>query len=880
MPPSLIPYQTSYSHSNDRHATVGDHFFCTDHGKTAIYKKTSLREQLMPPRELPCDIDGLRSRLTQLDKEREEIILQIQRLESEVVLATELETHETRAEYYSIPTGQPTASIVAQDNPSLPLTPAEKIALFASLFRNRDDVFARHWKSADGKKSGYSPVCRNEWQKGICDKPRVKCAACPSRAFAPFNDQAIEAHLTGKMLIGCYAIHADDSCRFLACDFDDAVWQEDAIAYRDAGTSLGIDVALERSRSGNGAHAWIFFENPVPASLARALGTLILSQAQERLGNMKLSSFDRFFPNQDTIPRGGFGNLIALPLERNCRDKGTCVFLDKDMNPYPDQWAHLASIEKVSLDRLQAILKQYIPPRNASDRINEETRDELLFTPADDAAGTKMDADIEIKIASQITIPTDAMTKRMITALSRLATFPNPKYYELQRLRFPTYPHPRFLFTGELQPGILLLPRGLFDKAIALLKKAGARVTFLDTRTPGHQNKIDQTGAVEFHGSLHEAQQLAIEAVCSGSTDSRSIEMLAQSGVLVGPPGSGKTVIGCALIARIALPTLVIVHRKPLVEQWQESLVKFLGCKKTEIGRIEGVKRKHGALVDIAMLQTLVKAVDIDELAQYYGFVIIDECHHIPAASFEGVLKEFKARYIIGLTATPYRKDRLERIIFQQCGPILHTIDMNISTTLIRRAIIRNSTTCLSTELGERPPYHAFAEAMATSTTRNMAITSDIADLLQRGHFPLILSDRKAHLDILESMITAEAAARSIQEIVLCRIDGSMSAKQRKNVLARMAVATTAQKPVCLFTTASLFGEGFDLPALDSLVLTMPLSFRGRLVQYAGRLHREHGEKREVVIHDYVERDITLSWVMYRRRMRAYREMGYNIEEV
>ncbi len=405
--------------------------------------------------------------------------------------------------------------------PSPGLSPDEKISLFLSLFRCRGDVFPRLWENLKTGKRGYSPVCRNEWVRGVCEKPRVKCSECPYQNFLPLDAVAVREHLTGKSVIGTYAIREDNTCMFLAADFDGAGWRDDIRAYRDAAREMGVGVAVERSRSGDGGHAWIFFDEPIPALLARRLGTLIVAKASARHPAMSLASYDRFFPNQDILPAGGFGNLIALPLQAKARESGNSVFMDADFKPHSDQWAFLSQVPRVGRERLEELLDHALPAEDGESLPRFEDR-ALDIIPAavkkGDFAGTApalRRAQLEIFIAG--------LPASLIAALKRTATLANPVFFEKQRLRFGTYNIPRFIFCGELQSDRLVLPRGVEAAAEELIRKAGGRLEIEDQRPP--QTACDFT----FHGELTSDQQSAVDAMLAH-----------EDGVLLAPPGAGK----------------------------------------------------------------------------------------------------------------------------------------------------------------------------------------------------------------------------------------------------------------------------------------------------------------------------------------------------
>ena len=751
----------------------------------------------------------------------------------------------------------------AEESPELPLgkgtpgTNEEKIELFLSLFAARRSVYPKLWINLKKGSKGYSPVCSNDWVHGVCGKPRVKCSDCPNQKFPPLDQSAIHSHLIGRHTIGTYAIREDDSCIFLAADFDGDGWMQDIEAYRRAAEQMGISVGVERSRSGNGGHAWIFFANPVPAVLARRLGTLIVARASSFHRGMKLTTYDRFFPNQDTCPKGGFGNLIALPLQQEPRKSGHTLFLDENFDPVSDQWAYLASLPKIDLAEVQRLLetscspgKDIEPSESASLNFDETALNVIpQSVRRGDFKGT-----LKLLRNSQITIPLAGLPTSLGAALKRLGTIANPVFYEKQRLRFPTVNIPRFIFCGEEHMDRLVLPRGTLNEIEKLVSKAGGTVEIIDRRpTPA-------TTDLSFTGTLTATQSIAVDAMLEH-----------EEGVLVAPPGAGKTVMACAAIACRGLSTLVLVHRKQLLDQWSERLQKFLGLLKNEI-HVLGKARYPDAPVAVGMFPTLARSEFPEALLAKYGHVVIDECHHVPAASFEAAMKRCTARFILGLTATPNRKDGLQKILFLQCGPIRHRIDLDHSEEQSRTVFVREFSLRLPT--GEdRLPIHQIWEHLIQSGERNRAIASDVVAALGEQRFCAILSDRKEHLSTLESLLRERLPEESIY-----RIDGSSSQKLRTAILGNLSSRATEGHPFALLATASLLGEGFDMPELDTLFLAMPISFKGRLIQYAGRLHRFSKQKKSVRIYDYVEPDHPLTAQMYRKRTSAYREMGYSIE--
>jgi superfamily II DNA or RNA helicase len=741
-----------------------------------------------------------------------------------------------------------------------PKTAEEKIDLFNKLFCCRTDVYPRMWQSKTGGKKGYSPVCKHEWDDNLCGKPEIKCSACSNRSFSKLDNQVIRSHLEGKITIGTYTIRDDDTCSFLAADFDKSSWQLDVMAFKKAGHAMGIEIYIERSRSGNGAHAWLFFSEPVVARLARQLGSLIVVKASLMRHDLSLDSHDRFFPSQDTIPKGGFGNLIALPLQRNSRLKGNSVFINNQFQPHENQWIFLSKCRRLSatdvsqvLDKNIKLISQSFPNSEKDVRLAEET----LNIP-DQNIKECHTGNISVYIGSKLTIDINGLPSKLITSLKRTATFANPKFFELQRLRFSTWKTPKYIFCGEISATHLTLPRGVIEKCSELLAISGANIKLKDYRL-----KLENI-EIKFLGDLSLQQDLAVTQLINH-----------ENGVLVAPTGSGKTVMACKIIAARNVPTLILVHRKQLVLQWMDHLIKFLSVEKQDIGIIAGIDLKPNGLIDIAMLQTLSKKEDLAELVNKYEFIVVDECHHIPAFSFESVLNKFPARYFLGLTATPFRKDGHQPIIYMQCGPIRSELKEKMAHKINRRVIVRETTFSMPEEYGAQPPIHEIWDRLVNDKKRLEQIAQDVIQSIKANRFPLILSERKDHLFLLSETIKGMLDNTDIKGFLLI---GEMSKKKRKEIFSGIKEAQKGNRSVYILSTGSLIGEGFDLPSLDTLFLAMPISFKGRVIQYAGRLHRDSPNKSDVMIYDYMDITLGLTNSMFKKRVQAYKKMGYDIE--
>ncbi len=734
------------------------------------------------------------------------------------------------------------------------LTTDEKVALFRTLFRGRMDVYPIRWEGKTSGKSGYAPACANEWRAGVCEKPRIKCGDCAHRVLQPLTDSVIYDHLAGEHTVGVYPLLEGDTCHFLAVDFDEADWREDAKAFIQSCTELGVSAALEISRSGQGAHAWVFFASAVSARDARRLGTSIISHACTRTRQLQLTSYDRLFPNQDTMPKGGFGNLIALPLQKHPRERGFSVFVDADLQPYPDQWAFLASVARMPAHDIEPTVLRATGGAHPLDVTFID--DEDLATPwKRDSKPAKlaglMPKSLTVVLANQIYFEKAQLPQALANRLIRLAAFQNPEFYRAQAMRMSVWDKPRIIGCAENFPRHIALPRGCFDAARDLLVDNGIRLDLRDERHAG------TTIAVGFSGTLRPDQEAAVAAMLDHD-----------AGVLCAPTAFGKTVTAAAIIARRGVNTLVLVHRTELLKQWQVRLAAFLDVGKDVIGVIGGGKNKPTGQIDIAVMQSLSRQGEVDSLVESYGQVIVDECHHVGAASFDAILRRAKAKHVVGLTATPIRRDGQQPIIFMQCGPIRHKAaqpldaphDLAVTPQFIESPI------ALPAEAGIQDVFRHLAQDAA----RTAAIASAITDAFRQGRKVLALTERTEHIDAIRT-----ALADQVPEPFV--LHGRMSKKQRAALIAALD-ALSPDAPRVLLATGKLVGEGFDHPPLDTLVLAMPVSWKGTLQQYAGRLHREHVSKTDVRIIDFVDTGHPALLRMWDKRQRGYRTMGYRID--
>ena len=729
---------------------------------------------------------------------------------------------------------QNTADAVDNGSP-----PALQLAFFRSLFMGREDVYALRWESARTGKTGWSPAVVGGWAN----------AKKPGRQFLPLDEEAVESHLSGLTHLGIYPLLRGDGCRLLACDFDGTGWALDALAYLDAAAAIGVPVALERSRSGDGAHTWTFFSGPVPASSARRLGVHILRQAMEARAELDLSSYDRLFPTQDFMPKGSFGNLIALPLQGECRRRSATVFLDPaKLEPHEDQWAFLSSVPRMSPSAVAA-LEESLPPVVAGP-------DDVRYRRPRAGSGQEKPPKV-IRAASGAMLEVDriGVPPAFLAALKHLASLHNPDYYEKERLRFSTWNTPRFLRCYGETIDCLLLPRGIQEQVRRMVSEAGITLEVADTC--GNPGPVE----VSIQTDLTDGQERALDALVPHDL-----------GMLVAPPGSGKTVIACALIAHRKLPTLVIVDRQPLVEQWRERLGDHLGITPKEIGQLGGGRNRAKGFIDIAMAQSLARREDLAEITSGYGLVIVDECHHVPAVTFERVVRQIPVRHWLGLTATPYRRDHLETLITMYCGPQRHRMNPNeVAGSEIERVLIAHATEHDQSggpEVGIQDVFRSIVE----DDERTAQICHDINRAASAGRNCLVLAQWTQHVEGLSS----ELKARGLETVVM---RGGMGKKARAAATAEMQ-AKASVGGLVLVATGSFLGEGFDFPELDTLFLAFPLAFKGRVVQYVGRILRPTASKARVEVHDYVDVNVPVLSRMHAKRMITYLSLGFAIEGI
>lgn len=739
------------------------------------------------------------------------------------------------------------------------LTKTQKIELFRNLFRGREDVYPVRWENMQSGKSGYSPVIKNKWEYFEAKKNGNK-NLIPE--YLPLSDEVIQHHLEGKIIAGVYPLLIDDTCWFLTVDFDESSYEADAAGFMATCRDLGIYAYMERSRSCNGAHIWVFFAEPIPAALARQLGFSILTQTMERRRQIALKSYDRFFPNQDTLPKGGFGNLIALPLQRAARERGGSIFLGDDLMPHDDQWQLLSSIKRVSRDVIEGIVAMARRDGNiinvAAPSYDESDSDDPWTLPPSKRRVLKpvigpFPENVKVVRANLVYIDRTGMSPSLINRLRQFAAFQNPEFFKNQAMRLPIYDKPRIIDCSEDTGKYLALPRGCFEDVSRLLSQYSIKIDLEDCRSEGRPISVG------FIGTLRTHQESLVEKVLNQELT-----------LLSAPTAFGKTVVAAAMIAKRGINTLILVHRQQLIDQWRERLQTFLDIDTKSIGQVGAGKKKTTGIIDIAMIQSLVRQSEVNDLVADYGQVIVDECHHVSAFSFEQVLRGCKSKYVLGLTATPRRKDGHHPIIVMQCGALQNA--ENDPTTMgtdqfYRSVVVRETGFTIPAEV-EKPAMHELYQSLSDNNERNQIIAADIEKAASDGRCPLVLTERVEHIQALEKLLRACPFPKVI-------LKGGMGKKQRQ---AAMQQLQSYEGKRILIATGRYIGEGFDDSRLDTLFLALPISWTGTLQQYVGRLHRSHSGKAKVMVYDYVDSQVPTLARMFKRRSRGYRALGYEIE--
>jgi len=711
------------------------------------------------------------------------------------------------------------------------LTPQQKIDIYKHLFYGREDVFAVYWEKADKSASGYTPVCLNEWKSGLCNKlQKKKCKDCENQNYASLNDTYIEQHLRGHKSYGIYPLLEDSTSYFVAADFDGETWQKDVLKFYKKCQKYSLSTCLERSRSGNGCHAWLFFEDRYLAHKSRNIFVNILKEAKIIDQFDHEDSFDRLFPNQDNLSGQGFGNLIALPLQGEARKQDNTVFLNPEdkLKPLKDQWGFLQQIKKIALKKLDKLYEQY----NQDSEKNKSSSKSL----------------ITINIREQLFISKSNLPKILINFLKNKLNFLNSEYLIKKKIGVNVYGMEKYFKLIQTNDSNIAIPRGFLNELTKFLNEQFIKFKIIDKRV--------ELETVNFTSNLKlfDYQKEALNSM-----------LAVDGGILVAPPGSGKTIIGLELITRLQQPSLILVHKRQIFSQWVERIESFLSIPKREIGQLCSNKKKIGDKITVAMIQTLNKSNNFEELigSKEFGLVLVDECHHIPAKTFREVITNLRPYYLYGLTATPKRKHNDEKLIFIYLGEILHSIDNDFQEQKTESVKVKNKVVIRNTDI-EIPfkikvdNFQVLSKIIIFDSRRNQQIVNDITGEVNKNFKCLVLTERKEHVEVLSYYLKKE------YEIIT--LTGDLTEKQRKEKIKQIEGGNFQ----ILIATGQLIGEGTDFPNLDCLFLVYPFAFQGKLTQYIGRIQR--GQDKHKTIYDY--RDIRIEYLekFFKKRKAYYKK--------
>ncbi|MCB0634501.1 MAG: DEAD/DEAH box helicase, partial [Lewinella sp.] len=701
---------------------------------------------------------------------------------------------------------------------------SEQIKLYRSLFRGREDVFAVRWEK--GKKSGYMPAYRYDpYMYRLHKMKGGTFQTYPDKTYRNLTDKEIEKHIAGEQFMGIYPLLQDNTSWFIAADFDKDNWVDESQRLIYACVEVGISAYLERSQSGQGGHVWIFFEQPYPAVKSRKIFKSLLTRTGSSSIFEKDSSFDRLFPNQDMLSGKGLGNLIALPLHDPHLQQGNNCFINPEtLEPYPDQWVFLSTVKRTSIKQLD----QSISVLDKSAQLDHVHENSVL----------------RIQLDNTIRINRSGLTPVLVNFLKEELNFANSEFFIKKQSGKSTWGIERYFKWIEETEHEIVLPRGFAGKLLRFCKQENIDFTFLDRRI--------KKGSVKFNCALsllsHQEKILAA---------TRKKEF----GVIVAPPGAGKTVIALKVISEKQQPALIIVHRKQLLEQWVDRIESFLGIPRKKIGKIGQGRHSIGDQITVAMIQTLTKKVEKGTEHSWtnaFGILVVDECHHIPAKNYYSTLSRFNTYYQYGLTATPFRKYNDGKLIFAQLGEIIAEIKPEQIEAYKRARVIIKETGFNVPFNPKTDPFETLSKILIHDTARNKLILKDVLGELEKGHKLVILTERRDHINTLNQML------KQFCEVITISGADPESAKKDK---WKLLLAGQFQ---VIVTTGQFFGEGTDLHNISRLFLAYPFSFKGKLIQYIGRVQR--AEIRPV-IYDYRDQGVDYLNRLFLKRNTYYRHL-------
>lgn len=728
------------------------------------------------------------------------------------------------------------------------------INVFADYFRGRCDVYPHAY--VKNNKINYTPTCNNFWKDTICNlKIGGNCKDCKHKENAPLTLDVIKNHMYNDKTIGIYPLLDDDTCYFLAFDFDnknnDLNVKDDVLAFASICDKYDVPVAIERSRSGKGFHIWLFFESNIKAITARKLGSLLLSKTMEIRDNLKINSFDRMFPNQDFLPKGGYGNLIALPFQTEPSKYGNTLFVDRNFIPIKEQFLCLKNIKKLSLDEVYEKIKilsdETIDLSNDNANLKKDVKNKRKNN-------FKYPKSIDIILSDMVYIDKANLNAGVKSSFRRLATFANPEFYKRQRMRLSVYNIPMIIDCSQEDDKYLKIPRGTYEYLDSLCKENNVKINITDNRNEGI--KLD----VKFNSNLREEQKPAFNELIKFDT-----------GVLCAPTGFGKTVVTCKVIETKNVNTLIIVPKLQLLNQWKNSIKNFLNID--VVGEISGKKKNITNIIDVACAKSLWNNGKVLDILNNYGMIIVDECHHSAAYTFEQVINTSNAKYVYGISATPERENGHTPIITMQCGDIRYKVDslkFNQKLKIPMKVIKKNTHLLFTNPKIDNYELNEINDFIAKDVLRTEKIIEDIKCEFYNHKNILVLTERLEHLDYIYDKL-----ARYTNNIF--KYYGGIGKKILKQYeLLNNKILENGENKI-IVATGSCIGEGFDDVSLDTLFLTMPGSGKTKITQYTGRLHRKNENKKEILVYDYVDDNYPKTKNMFLKRKKIYESLGYEI---
>ena len=766
----------------------------------------------------------------------------------------------------------------------------DKIAsdFFMMFCRGRKDLYDLRYTNPKTGKNGYYTQCFNRWDRGchIQKKDGVRCKDCELRAYKPVTLPLIKAHMNGtdpngNDVVAIYPMLENNLCQLLVFDFDnhakgaeqedyantDDRWKEEINALRRICKNLDVDAVVERSRSGRGAHLWIFFKEMIPARLARKFGFALLEKGAESVNLKSFKYYDRMIPTQDALPEGGLGNVIALPLQGMALKSGNSAFVDENWNAYEDQLKVLAGTRRLTRQEIEDYLSLwYSTGFTSEDNGTDAPWDKNSEIEAGSVKGV-----VRIVLADRIYIDSSGMSNKTKRQLRRMATFSNKQYFQNQAMDMPNYDESRFIYLGSDEGKYIVLPRGLREDIQKKFDNAGIRYKIEDKRTQGRELNIS------FKGELRESQIPAAETMLENET-----------GILHAATAFGKTVVCCDMIARRGISTLILVDRADLMNQWIKRLDEFLDIdeelpeyqtktgrtrkRKSLIGNLQGAHDTLTGIVDVAMIRSLKKKDGFHPMLKEYAQVYFDECHHAASESAIEVLQEINAKYVYGVTATPKRGDGKEKINEFLLGPIRYRFtakDRAEEQNIDHLVYPRFTRTVKPHHLSKTPYGNDAYELIRNNDVRDEQIIRDVADCVQAGRTPVVLTKYVDHANKL-----SERLKKYADRLIL--LTGANGTKVRRAQVKELNEVDDSDSLI-LVGTGSLLGEGFDFPRLDTLFMATPVSGENVVEQYVGRLNRDYDGKENVIVYDYVDSHIPKFDKMYAARLKAYKKIGYEL---